>query len=528
MKILVGDMSSVCRSFWEMYQNGRLTDGEAFTASVGRVRRAAEGFDRVVLALDVGPSFRKLHCPEYKAKRPDPGEAYRKMVRDVVERLMKDGATMFPNKGEMAKIAVKSPHPNGDNDFEFLSYPEADDVIASLVSWYRHHVNAAFESSPDEDEAPLLCILSGDTDLWALVDDVAGIHVEKVQNGENNVVTEAQVSGRFGGVGPWVTEVKALSGDEVDGYRPFRHPEAPAEGGKEKPGIGLNTAIELLKLVPEQTAAAVVERAMSDDKFATPHVLSCLRAARGGGLAVGYACARMLTDLPLDFSRILAEPKVQPLVESASRIVASPSAIQQPAQSLATSTTTTTIQETRFDRNALQPRTTPDLWDRADMLFNSRMFPQFKSVAAVATGIVILQEMGYRMGALRHLYDINGRLGFSGALIVATVRRSKTCKMFVLASGPLDDTAVVRFQRHDMPEPREYAFTEEMAKRLDSKGDPWRKSRHVMKAWAAQRECGRLHWPELVGGLWMPDEIRGGITTDEFTEQQQAFTEPPR
>jgi 5'-3' exonuclease len=508
LRILAVDVSGVCRAQWEMYQSGRLSDGEAFANSVAKITKAADGHDRVVLALDVGPSFRKLHCPTYKANRPDPGEAYRKMVRDVVERLQKDGAMAFPNRGEMGKIAQSLPS-TSDASAPFF-YPEADDIIASLVAWY-HRQNPG-------DWA--LTILSGDTDVWALVDDATKVAVLRLQDGV--LITETQVRERFEGVGDWIAEVKALGGDDGDGYKPFPH-YVPVKKG----GIAEGKAARLLQLAGP-TAQDVLNAAIAGTDWSDNHERRCILAGGQAALDMGYACARMLSDLPLCFERILAEPKVQPLTEER-RPEAHPAPLSIPtsAHVQQESTAMTVSYSSRIDRYALQPRDTDTLWNRAEMIYNSRMFPRFKSQAAIATGIVILQEMGYGMSALRHLYDVNGTLGFSAMLLVATVRRSKTCKRFELISGPQDDTAVVEYQRATMEKPAKYPFTEQMAQKLNSQGEPWKKSRHVMKAWAAMRECARLHWPELVGGLYTPDEIRGGLTDEEFISEARAMEELP-
>jgi hypothetical protein len=130
MRILVVDLSSFARKFFELDKDGRLSDGNAFSATLNHITRAKEGFDRLVIARDMRPSFRHFVCPTYKQGRENPGAVYTKLESDLVERLWKDGAKIFPNKTEAADPLFEI-KPGG--------FPEADDIIASIAAWYTEH-----------------------------------------------------------------------------------------------------------------------------------------------------------------------------------------------------------------------------------------------------------------------------------------------------------------------------------------------------------------------------------------------------
>lgn len=511
MKILAIDLSSVCRGAWELFQDGKLSDGEAKRDALDRIIRAREGFDRVVVACDVGPSFRKLHCPAYKANRPDPGDAYRAMMREVTERLAKDGATVFPNKSE--KLAIRSQAPISDDvmgDF----YPEADDVIASLAAWY---LQAPSDSDADQWQ---LRILSGDTDLWALISDEWCIDVQSPTNG-GNVATEQDVVARFGGVGAWVTEVKALAGDKGDGYSPFMHHTAPLEGKKEGPGIGIDTAIKLLQSVDQHTASQVVRLAANENWQIGDHIRKCLLTARGGGLAVGYACARMLTDLPLDFSRILAEPKVEKVSELKPASVAKSGPTAAPKERALARYEPTKAD--LLDPNALQPQSLAELFDIGNMVVNSRVYPKIDCPEKAMMVIAEARERRIPYAtALRNAYFVKGNLAWSAAFISGLVQRSAQCEVFEVAETT-HTYAVVDYQRKGRPL-RQFRYDIDEARgagwlREDSK---WKTNPRVMLRWAALRETARFAFPDVVSGMYTPDELRDGHVLDAEFEQTEA------
>lgn len=517
MKILAVDLSSVCRSSWELFQSGKLSDGEAKHDALDRIIRTRDGFDRVVVACDVGPSFRKLHCPTYKANRPDPGEAYRAMMRDVAERLVKDGATIFPNRTEQGKLGQIKP---SGSPAEGVYYPEADDVIASLATWYRNGIEQATDSDHVNTDHTSLRILSGDTDLWALIDDQLGIDVQSPTNG-GDIATEKDVEARFGGVGPWVAEVKALAGDKGDGYSPFMHHTPPEPGKKEGPGIGIDTAIALLKKVTGQGAAEVVEMARDEQSDLTPHIRKCLLTARGGGLAVGYPCARMLTDLPLDFSRILAEPKVEKVSEL------KPAAAAKSDPPVAPKERALTRYEPAktdlLDPNALQPQSLAELFDVGNMVVNSRIYP---NVDCPEKAMMVIAEARERRipyaTALRNAYFVKGRLAWSAAFISGLVQRSAQCEVFEIAETT-PNYAVVDYQRKGRPL-RQFRYDIDEARgagwlREDSK---WKTNPRVMLRWAALREAARFAFPDVVSGMYTPDELRDGHVLDAEFEQTEA------
>lgn len=527
MKILAVDVHGVCRPKWEIYQKGRITDGEPFADAVDRIKRAAEGFDRVVLALDVGPSFRKLHCPTYKQSREDPGEAYRRMVEDVTRRLVADGATVFPNKGEKAKMGIDAASHGAGSA---IYYPEADDILASLVAWYHRQIDC------DDPEASHLRILSGDTDTWALIDDAARIDVEPVQAwrsknfSDRGYATEADVRERFGGVGSWVTEVKALAGDDSDEYKPFPHYDPTKKGG-----IAEGKAAKLLSqygspieaVVNDFSAENVFYRAMLSDgdeqQMPDSHERKCLRAGGQKALDMGYVCARMRTDLPLEFSRILAEPKVEPIVAKPKDTAGAPASPPKDRALTRYSPPSTDL----LDPNALQPQSLADLFEVGNMVVNSRVYPH---IDCPEKAMVVIAEARERRipyaTALRNAYFVKGRLSWSAAFISGLVLRSGVCDVFEISESTTT-YAVVDFQRRGRPL-RQFRYDLAEAeqagwlRRGDNGDSRWITNPRVMLRWAALREAARAFFPDCVSGMYTPDELRDGHVLDAEFEQTEA------
>lgn len=528
MKIIAIDLAGVCRRFFELDKTGSLSDGSALAASIQYITRAADGFDRVVVARDIRPSFRHSVCPTYKQGREDPGPVYAKLETDVLERMYLDGASIFPNKKEAEQIKI------GDG------YPEADDIIASFAFWFSE---TAAGASLEE-----LVIASEDSDLCALVSDERHVSIRRF---DGTIWREADVLEKIGYGPDLVREVKALAGDTADRYKPFPHHEPAAEGGKTKPGIGPKSAVELLSKwgrygdqalglsMAERVLLAAQDGVLCDRgeaaKIDAPnpgmpdcHERRCLVAGGAVALKMGYQCATLLDQLPLHFDRVLKEPVKRSLSAPKDAPIPTPETSQKPAagpsQAPLAVRSSDTLQKPRRDRNqieryALQPRSFDALQDSAKLLYDARIFPQFDSWQGVAGAIWIAAEQGLGVGqALRGTYVVKGKHAYSAALMVALVKREKSCLLFRLVQRESDDKkAVVEFQKNDMAEPDRYTFTWDMAERMgvtrarrSNEPTKWETQPHLMLAWAAYRECARLHWPEVVAGMYTPDELRAG------------------
>lgn len=508
MKILAVDISSVFRRAWEAGHDDAYS--VARTRAVSKILDAASGFDRVVIARDPPVAlndktpcapFRRALFHGYKAGRADPGEAYRDQLGKTVEELRSRGATSFvsPRMGDAGDVAL---------------FGEADDVLSSLAMWY--------EEKRGEDWR--LRILSGDTDLWAIVDDSIGIDVVDL---DGRVITTDAVVERFGVAPHLIPELKALCGDSSDKYKPFEHPEKDAKGNA-KAGIGESTAADIVladagrqdgdKSGADGVLRAVLSGTDPGCKLNAPVVL-CLKHHGAGGLDLGRKLAYMRPDLKIDFSSILDEPKLRPMKPAAPTVAI---AEEPPAASKAMVVAAPSAPMAQYDPRSLEPPDMGSAMQCAEWMHNSGLFRKnLASPAACLMVIGIARSLGVPIFlAAQHAFMVHGRLSWSAVFQLALVRQHPETRRFQFNHARCDKTqAVVEFERSGKHAIKgEYPFTIQDAREagfLDGKhSEQWKLRPSVMLRWAAARECARIFWGDALWGMHGADEVDHGGMTD--------------
>ena len=165
---------------------------------------------------------------------------------------------------------------------------------------------------------------------------------------------------------------------------------------------------------------------------------------------------------------------------------------------------------------ALQPTGQRGLVEFAGWVAESRLFPNIGNVAQAIVAITWGQNLGVpAMIALSQAYVVHGRIGWGAQFIVGLVKNNPSCVKFYVSETD-DKRAAVVYQRKGEPEGK-YTFRwEEAEKRGLTKqtrnGEPsmWVKFPAVMCRWAAMRECARMVWPDVVTGVYTPDELTDG------------------
>jgi 5'-3' exonuclease len=163
---------------------------------------------------------------------------------------------------------------------------EADDVLGTLA----HHLGS--------DPLPLqeLEIVTGDRDLFQLVDDRRGIRVLYTAKGVSRyeTITEVQIAERYGIPGRSYAAYAALRGDSSDGLPGVR-------------GIGDKTAATIVTRFP---TLDLIRSAMDDPHAElAPPVRAKLLAGRDY-LSVIDPVVTVAPDCPLDLSAVLATPAI--------------------------------------------------------------------------------------------------------------------------------------------------------------------------------------------------------------------------
>jgi len=380
----------------------------------------------------------------------------------------------------------RAPKYNGD------LYAEADDVIGSLCAW-------AWESGHS------VTILSSDKDLLQLVNEQ--IAVVRPIDAEHIVYDSAKVAEKYGVPPSKFPDLLALAGDSSDGYKPYA-------------GIGGTRAANLIRKYGH--ALGVFERAVD---------MAELNELLGAKLAESFVSAgpeparkalqvaTIVRDLPLDFERLTGEQVMQRIeLESEPLPKAEPVQSAPVAASVVSMVPTIkpVLTSSKSDPFALQPTGQQSLRQFAADAASSRMFPQI----ATAEQAVVVIAWGQNLGvpaviALSQAYVVYGRVGWGAQFIAGLVKNNPSCVKFYVAETD-DEHATVVYQRRGEPEGK-YTFRWKDAERRGltkqtRNGEPsmWVKFPAIMCRWAAMRECARMVWPDVVTGVYTPDEIASG------------------
>lgn len=498
LKILAVDLSLLFRRNWEV--DGGRDLGAAFKRTVEIVTTLREGFDRVAIAVDSGRSFRTTIEPSYKAGRENPGSAYFEQQRRTADRLRQDGCHVFG-----------APMFDGSDP---ASYYEADDVIASIVKWASsggHRVR----------------IVSGDKDLLACVNDELGIDVQRPDLDGYPVLNSEAVRAKLKVPPSQVADLLALGGDLCDGYKAFPGwEEDDGAGGKvKKSGIGEGTAATLLALFKNCAGVfqALTEKGPDGVPKIKGHVAAVLNRHGFAAAEKGLALATLRTDVPLNFATLIEPAPVEKVAPPEKRFATEPEAIEgEPVQAKPTTAEhdpvigpSKPLARVPFEPLALQPRDLPQLETMAMIAFNSRCYTQFSNYEQVMMCMAEARERGIPMGtALRSAYIVKGKLAWSASFLAGLVLSSGKADYFEITETT-SARAVVSYKRKGRPE-GQFPFTIEEAKaagwvKSGDKGDSkWVTNPRTMLRWAAIREAARAFFPDVVSGMYTPDELRNG------------------
>ena len=172
------------------------------------------------------------------------------------------------------------------------------------------------------------------------------------------------------------------------------------------------------------------------------------------------------------------------------------------------------------------PRTMSEAWKLAQTFHASGLLPRgIASPEAAFTIIATGAELGLSpMASLRSIHIIEGKPVLSAALIAGIVqRRPDLCEGFVLVESS-DTIATYETTRRGQA-PVRMSFTIEQAQRarLTDK-DNWKKYPHAMLRARASAELARAVYPDVVGGLYDPDEIPGA---EVRTAEPRPVVQPP-
>jgi hypothetical protein len=179
------------------------------------------------------------------------------------------------------------------------------------------------------------------------------------------------------------------------------------------------------------------------------------------------------------------------------------------------STNTTTALDLRTDKAAFEPATLTEALHVSQVLVASRLLPRSittpeAAFAVIATG----RELGLSaMQALRAIHIVEGKPTLSADLMVALVKKSEACLFFRMVEST---GLLATYETHRRGEPgatrMSFSIDEARAAGVATK-DNWRKYPAAMLRARCAAALARAVYPDLVLGVYDPDELASPLST---------------
>lgn len=186
------------------------------------------------------------------------------------------------------------------------------------------------------------------------------------------------------------------------------------------------------------------------------------------------------------------------------------------------------------DRCAFEPQNWTDAARMAEALHKSGLLPDSVRTPQAALAIIIQgRELGLTvMQSLRGISVINGKPSPSAQLMVALVKRSHVCEYLECISSDAE-SSTWRTRRRGEQEVR-ITWTIEDAKRAGllrsgKDGGPgmWARFPRNMLKWRAATDLCREVYPDVVGGLYTPEELTESAPPAERSPEIVSTVESP-
>ena len=475
--VLLIDLSSIGHPVWHVSQqepDPNYTSQR--TAAV--VRELAAEHPHAAICCDSRTSFRKELDPTYKANRPEAEAALHHQIDLAIEALAADGFPVYKVDGF-----------------------EGDDLIATAVGKLTEHD---------------VRIVTADKDLLALVSE----RVEVFSTRTGRSLGPAEVREKLGVEPSQVVDYLTLVGDASDNI-------------KGAWGIGPKLAARLLDDYGSlDNLYYALERGNADSlKPAQRKSLEELRPR----LEAVRSMVRMRTDVPLDIAEVF-QPRVSKAsenfmngeemkeeMETKNEAVAPQGnhkqgddpTPEQPAPPVTTVVPVVVNPAPAEWERCLEPRDMDDAVRLSQRLHDSRMFDAYGSAQAVLSTVMLGRELGMpAMASLRSVHIIKGKHSLSADLMVALVLKSGLSEYFQLVEST-DKLCTYETHRKGAPKPMSLTYTIEQADQAgllfvgrNKEPGPWHKLRKQMLRARCKSELARLEYPDLLAGLYTPEELR--------------------
>ncbi len=487
-ELVLVDLSSIAYPIWHVSQS-EPDPNHTSTGIVGRIRTLTADYPYAAICCDKGRSFRKDLASSYKATRPEFEAPLGHQMDLAKEQLAKDGYPIWAVDGF-----------------------EADDLIASATARALETADLAVR------------IVSSDKDVLQLV----GPRVTVVSASTGVVYEEVGVVAKFGVKPCQIGDYLTLCGDASDNIK----------GAK---GIGPKRAAELLATFGslEQLYHELHHSAFPGGAPMTPGLRTALLDFEPN-VPLTQSLIALRTDVPIPFEDIAVErtikelPPMAPMEETddhadeisrtgGDTALTDRSAARSDSDAVTPDTPTTHPRAvnrgaelastglaplvTDYER-ALDPRSMTEAITLSNHAFQARLFNGFGSPQAVLMVLLAGREFGMpAMTALRAFHIVEGRPTLAADAIRALILRSGKLAYFRCTERTAERATFVA-KRGDDPEiSLTYTIEEARTAGLVRPNSAWTKSSADMLVARASSKLARLIAPDLVHGLYSPEEF---------------------
>jgi 5'-3' exonuclease len=496
IEVALIDLSSIAYPIWHV--SGSEPDQDFCSRQiVARVRALTRTYPHAAICCDSGRSFRNDLSPAYKANRPPAEASLKHQIRLAEEQLAADGFPVWKVKGY-----------------------EADDLIASGA-------RLAVEAGAS------VLVVSGDKDLMQLVSG----DVRVLSPASNTTYDAEAVRVKFGVRPEQIRDYLTLVGDAADNV-------------KGAAGIGPKRAADLLS--KWGTLEGVYEALDQHGTQFTPAIATALRNFQAELVTV-RALITLDHAVEIPFGEVMAPrvPKAGPqledidmsesvntvtgeIVETAAPepVTPEPAAAPEPVEAPkaeapqpATSKPANgngapkdPIEALAADRGALvpasyekqlEPQTLGQAAQLAKAMFLSNLFGAgYGNQHAVLSTILAGRELGLQaMASLRAFHIVEGKHQLSADFIRALVLKSGLVEYFRCTERTAERATFTIKRKGDPEMSLTYTIAEAQAAGLVKAKSGWEKNPADMLTARASSKLARLVCPEVVFGLYAPEEF---------------------
>jgi hypothetical protein len=145
-------------------------------------------------------------------------------------------------------------------------------------------------------------------------------------------------------------------------------------------------------------------------------------------------------------------------------------------------------------------------------LYESRLYPNYANPQAILVVVLEGRTLGLPAAtALKNAYIVSGRVGWSARLLRGLcLKHSQICDYFDITESTMQ-RATARIKRVGRAELIVTTTVDDAQKRgLVRSGSKWAQDPMSMCVADVERRGARLVFPDIVAGLWTPDELEAG------------------